>query len=129
MTSNAGNRWLTPGTIVETAFDNPLIYFSPNRRSAEWRDGILGNGLLDRFKMTIDYSRGQIILEPSERLNIPTDFDSFQIEIVQEGEQFKVKNVHQPAIAGVAGLKPGDILLAVDGKEFESHFSSDKTNV
>lgn len=104
-------------TIGKTAFDNPLIYFTPNRRSAEWRDGVLGNGLLDRFKMTVDYSRRQIILKPSERLNIPTDFDSFEIEIGQEGKQFEVKDVYQPAIAGLAGLKPGDILLAVDGKE------------
>jgi predicted aspartyl protease len=104
-------------TIGDTAIDNPLIYFSPNRRSAEWRDGILGNGFLNRFKMTVDYSRRQIILEPSELINIPTDFDSFQIDIVPEGKQFKVKDVYQPAIGGIPGLKPGDILLAVNGKE------------
>lgn len=104
-------------TIGETAFDNPLMYFSPNRRSAEWRDGVLGNGLLNRFKMTIDYSHRKIILQPSERLNIPTDFDSFQIEIVQEGKQFKVKDVYQPAIGGVPGLKPGDILMEINGRE------------
>ncbi|HET8669947.1 MAG TPA: PDZ domain-containing protein, partial [Candidatus Saccharimonadales bacterium] len=37
--------------------------------------------------------------------------------IVQEGKQFKVKDVYQPAVGGVPDLKPGDILLEVNGRE------------
>jgi hypothetical protein len=43
--------------VGNVTFDGPLIYFTPNRRSGDWRDGVLGNGLLDRFKLIVDYAR------------------------------------------------------------------------
>ena len=102
--------------IGNVAFDNPIIYFSQGRGAADRRDGIIGNGLLNRFKMIIDYSRLQAILEPAEKISVPTDFDSFGFGFVRDGKVFKITEVYQPTMAGKAGLKPGDVLLAIDGK-------------
>lgn len=102
--------------IGNVALDGPLIYFTPNRRAAGWRDGILGNGLLNRFNLIVDYSRKQVILEPSERLNTPTDFNSYYFDIVREGAGYKVGDVLQSGMAGEAGLRTGDIIVMVDGK-------------
>jgi predicted aspartyl protease len=101
--------------IGRLTFDRPLIYFAPQKRSAGWRDGILGNDLLDRFKVIIDYSRRRVILEPSARLNAPTDFSSYQFNLIREGKRYKVAEIVEGGIAGEAGLRTGDVLTSVNG--------------
>lgn len=96
-------------------FDDPLINFSTGRGAADRRDGVLGNGFLDRFNVIIDYSRKQVILEPTQRLNVPTDFDFFTFKITQSGNAYIIADLLQNSTAGQAGLKSGDVLLSVDG--------------
>jgi hypothetical protein len=103
--------------VGNTIFDNPLIYFSTGKGSStEWKGGVLGNGFLNRFKVILDHSRKQVILERAEKMSVPTDFDVFYFDIVREENLFKIGDVLQSATAGAAGLKKGDVLLAVDGK-------------
>lgn len=101
--------------IGNVSFDNPLINFSTGRGAADRRDGILGNGFLDRFNVIVDYSRKRVILEPTQRLNVPTDFDFFTIKITQHEKTYIIEDLLQNSMAATAGLKTGDVLLAVDG--------------
>jgi len=101
--------------IGNVTFNNPLINFSTGRGSADRRDGVLGNGFLDRFNVIIDYSRKHVILEPTERLNVPTDFDFLTFKITQQGKGYVIADLLQTSTAAQAGLKTGDVLLAVDG--------------
>jgi len=105
------------GNIV---FENPLIDFSTTRGAADRRDGIIGNGLLNRFKLIVNYSRKQVILEPTERFNVATDFDFFLFKVIQDGNTYKIGDMFQASMAGKAGLKIGDVLLAIDGKQVSS---------
>ena len=98
------------------SFDSPLINFSTGRGAADQRDGILGNGFLNRFNLIIDYSRNQVILEPMERFNSPTDFDFFLFTLTRSGRAYKIEDIFQPSMTSKAGVKIDDILLAVDGK-------------
>jgi len=41
------------------------------------------------FSIGIDYSRKRVILEPSEQMNIPTDFDFFRIQCCFRGQKLQ----------------------------------------
>jgi len=101
------------GNIV---FDKPLINFSTGRFAAVEQDGVIGNGFLNRFKLITDYSRKRVILEPSERIKDPTDFDFFLFKIVRSDTTYKIADMLQSSMTAEAGLRIGDILLAVNGQ-------------
>lgn len=102
--------------IGKITFDNPLINFAQNRGAADRRDGVIGNGIFNRFKLIVDYSRLTVIFEPTKKLNVPTDFDFFGFEIVSAENGFRVNDVYPSSPAGEAGLKANDIILTIDGK-------------
>ena len=103
-------------TIGNTTLDKPLINFSTGKGAADRRDGVIGNGLLDRFKLIIDYSRQRVILEPSQRFNDPTDFDFFVFKLGRDANNYIVTDMLGASMTGEAGLRTGDFLMAVDGK-------------
>ncbi|SRR6266498_200489 len=100
--------------VGDIVFEHPLIDFSTGKGAGH--DGVIGNGLLNRFKMITDYSRKRVILEPAEKMADPTDFDFFQFDLVSDGKNVKVSDVLQAAAAGIAGLKTGDVLLEIEGQ-------------
>jgi len=103
-------------TIGNTTLNKPLINFSTGKGAADRRDGVIGNGLLDRFKLIIDYSRQRVILEPSQRFNVPTDFDFFVFKLGRDANNYIVTDMLGASMTGEAGLRTGDFLMAVDGK-------------
>jgi len=56
-----------------------------------------------------------VILEPTQWLNVPTDFDFLTIKITQHEKTYIIEDLLQNSMAATAGLKTGDVLLAVDG--------------
>jgi membrane-associated protease RseP (regulator of RpoE activity) len=80
---------------------------------AGW-DGVLGAALLNRFRATFDYSRRQMILEPTEMLGVSFDYDLAGVTVVADGKGFKVANVQSGTPGGNAGLQTGDVILAMD---------------
>jgi hypothetical protein len=77
-------------------------------------DGVLGNTLLRRFRVILDYARSRMILEPSELFDVPTDYDWTGMWIVVEGKTYKLAQVFNGSQAAQAGLQAGDIIVAVD---------------
>jgi hypothetical protein len=77
-------------------------------------NGVVGNALLKRFKVILDYERSRMILEPSELFGVPADYDWTGMWIVAEGKTYKLSQVFDGSQAGRAGLQAGDIILAVD---------------
>jgi hypothetical protein len=79
-------------------------------------DGILGAALLNRFRVTFDYSRKQMILEPTEMLGVSFDYELAGVQVVADGKLFKVVGVQSGTPGGYVGFQPGDVILSMDGR-------------
>jgi hypothetical protein len=80
-------------------------------------DGLLGAGFLRRFKVTFDYSRQQLWLEPNGRTRGPQLFDASGIEVRPTADhEFAIVAVAADSAASVAGVRHGDVLKRVDGR-------------
>ena len=82
-------------------------------------DGMIGGEVLRRFKLTVDYSRKQIILEPNKEFSAVYEFDMSGASLAAGGEGFKifkVRSLIEDGPAAEAGLRVGDIVTAINGK-------------
>jgi predicted aspartyl protease len=82
-------------------------------------DGIIGAEILRRFKVIIDYSRQQMILEPNERLNGPYEYDMSGLVVTAERPDFrtyKIYRVLDGSPAAACGLRKGDEITALNGQ-------------
>ncbi|AZZ37478.1 hypothetical protein CIK05_11965 [Bdellovibrio sp. qaytius] len=77
-------------------------------------DGTIGNELLHRFNLTINYFKRQIVLTRNAFYNNEYNFDRSGMWLMTEGANFKVLDVFKNSPADKAGLQIGDIVTAVD---------------
>jgi len=99
---------------------NPLVVFAQgtegSESSAEY-DGELGAGFLSQFKMILDYSRSQMILERSQSVSTLKDLSG--LDIVAEPPRFRtyvVNSVAADSPAAAVGVQEEDTIVAVDGR-------------
>ncbi len=81
------------------------------------RNGLIGNQILDRFKVIIDYRRDKLYLQPNKRLYKPFKFDKSGISVIANGiklRKYLIQSVMRDSPAGEAGLKPGDQILSLN---------------
>ena len=92
-------------------------------------DGILGNAVLSRFILYLDYSSGRIILEPSSLFEegLPESLTGMGLEI--ENSSLLVSKVIQGSPAEEAGILEGDILLEISGIPVTSDQLNDLSNL
>src|SRR5262249_1686810 len=107
-------------TLGRGAILNPTAGFSQATKGAHsWADfdGFLRSEIWRRFRVTLDYSRKQMRLEPSESLRDPFESDMSGLILVADGADFKtfrISQVRGDSPAAAAGLREGDVLLAID---------------
>jgi hypothetical protein len=107
-------------TLGRVAILNPTVGFSQATKGAHsWADfdGFLGSEIWRRFRVTLDYSRKQMRLEPNDSLGDPFESDMSGLILVADGADFKtlrISQVRSDSPAAAAGLREGDVLLAVD---------------
>jgi hypothetical protein len=79
--------------------------------------GIIGTGVLARFRVYLDYGNGLLILEPSSLFDegLPEDMTGMGFET--DGQRITVGQVVKGSPGDLAGVEPGDELLSVDGIE------------
>ncbi len=107
-------------TLGRTAVLNPIVSFSQATKGAlSWKDpnGLLGSEIWRRFRVTLDYSRKQMRLEPDDSLRDPFETDMSGLRLAAEGADFKTLRiiaVRPDSPAAAAGLREGDVLFSLD---------------
>ena len=79
-------------------------------------NGTIGNELLRRFNLTINYSKNHIVLNRNSNYDQPHEFDRSGMWLMLDGTNFKVLDVFKNSPADQAGIRIGDIITAVDQK-------------
>jgi hypothetical protein len=77
--------------------------------------GNIGSGLLRRFTITLDYRRQRIHFAPNARTNVPDSYDRAGLWINRDAGAFRVVDVVERSPAALAGMRTGDLIVAVDG--------------
>jgi predicted aspartyl protease len=75
------------------------------------RDALIGSDILSQYVLVIDYPNGLFVLSPKETVR-PFGFD---LSVRTEGGDITVHNVFRGSKAARDGLRPDDVLLAVNG--------------
>lgn len=108
--------------IGKLQVDEPSTAFSTDKGGAfgtSQIQGNIGHQILSKFKLFLDYGRERLIFEPNDSFKKPIAPAASGLVIVAEGSDyrtFRVDELLEDSPATEAGLKPGDILLSVDGR-------------
>jgi hypothetical protein len=84
-----------------------------NLTSYPFVGGLVGNDLLRRFNLTINYPAREIHLLPNSRFREPFDYAYTGLAIYFEDDKIKVEEVVPGSPANKAGILPGDVVIAV----------------
>lgn len=76
--------------------------------------GLIGNDLLRRFNVVINYPRSEFHLLPNSHFREPFDYSYTGLGLYQEGDAILVSDVIAGSPADQAGLKVGDRIVAID---------------
>lgn len=85
--------------------------------SISQRNGILGNALISRFNIIIDYPKEKLYLLPHRRYNKGFKYDRSGLELIVTGKELKTVTVYdliQNSPAAEVGFQRGDIILSVN---------------
>ena len=77
--------------------------------------GLIGNDLLRRFNLILNYARSEIYLMPNGSYDQPFDYSYNGITIAMVGGKIVVTDVMKESPAEKAGFKEGDVVLEVNG--------------
>jgi hypothetical protein len=108
--------------IGQFKLDRPITLFSQDKAGAFASSDIQGNlgeQILSRFTLFLDYSHRRVIFEPTKDIGQP--FDPAFAGAVLEGigadyETIRVSDILEDSPASESGLQTGDIITAVDGR-------------
>ena len=107
------------GFIIE----RPVFALSMNERGIgafPGISGIIGNDILRRFTVILDYGNQRIGLERNRFFGRPADIDRSGIILERDdSNRIVIHKIIPGSPADEAGLLPGDILLSVDGRTID----------
>jgi Aspartyl protease/PDZ domain len=113
------------GSLRTGPFEFPAVvatFAPPGTQGAYGRDdrsGILGAEWLSRFRVLFDYSRRQLVLEPSGDASPASRSDASGLFLASEPPSFesvRVLSVAEGSPAAAAGVEVGDVVLTLDGQ-------------
>jgi len=82
--------------------------------------GSVGHGILRQFNITFDYANGMLYLEKNSNFGLPDVFDRSGMWVERGASGFEVVDVIKDGPAAKAGLAPGNVIVAIDGKAWSA---------
>jgi len=79
--------------------------------------GLIGPDVLKQFTFICDYARQRLIFEKNSAFGLRDNYDRAGVWLAQKGDAFEVFDVLLGGPAEKAGLKVGDRVLTIDGKD------------
>ena len=110
-------------TLGEVTVTKPVIYLTELRTGAladVYLAGNIGYGVLKQFSVTFDYPRQQIFFEKNADYGRPDVADRSGMWLERASAGFEVLDVVVGSAAADAGIKAGDVIVAIDGKPASS---------
>ena len=101
------------------AWSEPLVSLSQATAGAftsEDYAGNIGTRILERFKVTLDYERRQMWLEPGQRYARRDPMSRAGLQLARVADTVKVMAVLDGSAAQKAGIRVGDVVTALDGR-------------
>jgi hypothetical protein len=96
-----------------------------NATSYPYLGGLIGNDLLRRFNVIMNYEKRDIHLLPNSHYNDPFDYAYTGIELYYVDGKVLIGDVADKSPGEKAGLKEGDIVIAID-KNFSQNLQAYK---
>ncbi len=99
-----------------TTYPYPDSY--PESNSSVYRNGTIGGGITSRFKIIFDFAKEKIYLKKNTDFKKPFRFNLSGLVVKAVGDylnEFEVVEVRDGSGSKLAGLKPGDRLLEING--------------
>lgn len=78
--------------------------------------GNIGNRILERFRVTLDYDGRRVWLEPGARFRERDSFTRAGVLLAREGGRVDARSVLPGSPAAKAGVREGDEVVSVDGR-------------
>lgn len=102
--------------------ENVICHFQENQTSLDslnliFRHGLIGNFILDRFEIILDYPERLIYLKPARKWRRKFAYDKSGISFISvgiESNTFYIQHVLENSPAELAGLKSGDIIKNIN---------------
>ena len=106
-------------TLGGVKVDKPVAYLSRQEKGAfadAYIAGNVGYGVLSRFNITFDYAHQQLFFEKNSAYNQPDVADRSGMWLEQTERGFEVFDVVAGGPADRAGVKAGEVIVAIDGR-------------
>ncbi len=114
------------------SWSKPLVSLSEATAGAftsEDYAGNIGNRILERFKVTLDYDRRQLWLEPGRLYGRRDAFTRTGLQLGRLADTVRVMFVLEGSPAQKAGIRAGEAVLALDGKPMSDLTPDEVTRV